>query len=38
LKVADVPKGEAEKWKRGEAYQSFDIFKDFVKKIACVCQ
>jgi hypothetical protein len=36
LKVADVPKGEVEKWKRGEANQSFDTFKHFVKKIACV--
>jgi hypothetical protein len=38
LKVANVPKGEVEKWKRGEAYQSFDTFKHFVKKITCVCQ
>jgi hypothetical protein len=38
LKVADVPKGKVEKWKSGEAYQSFDTFKDFVKKITCVCQ
>jgi len=36
VKVADVPKEELEKWKRGEATQSFDTFKNFVKKIACV--
>ncbi len=36
LKVADVPKGEVQKWKRREAYQSCDTFKHFVKKIACV--
>jgi hypothetical protein len=32
------PKVDVEKWKRGEAYQSFDTFKHFEKKIACVCQ
>ncbi len=36
VKVADVPKEELEKWKRGEATQSFDTFKNFVKKNACV--
>jgi len=36
LKVADALKVEVEKWKRGEANQSFDTFKHFVKKIACV--
>ncbi len=32
-----LSKVEVEKWKR-EAYQSFDTFKHFVKKITCVCQ
>jgi hypothetical protein len=34
--VADALKGEEEKWKRGEAYQSFDTFKHFEKKLTCV--
>jgi hypothetical protein len=38
LKVADALNVDVEKWKRGEAYQSFDTFKHFVKKITCVCQ
>ena len=36
VKVAEVPMEELEKWKRGEATQSFDTFKNFVKKIPCV--
>ena len=36
MKVAEVHKEELEKWNRGEATKSFDTFKNFVKKIACV--
>ena len=36
VKVAEVPMEELEKWKRGEATQSFDTFKNCVKKIPCV--
>ena len=36
VKVAEVPMEELEKWKRGEATQSFDTFKNLVKKIPCV--
>ena len=36
VKVAEVPMEGLEKWKRGEATQSFDTFKNLVKKIPCV--
>lgn len=36
LKVAEVPDGEVEQWIKGEAMQSFDMFKQFIKQNACV--
>ena len=36
FKVAEIPVGEVEKWIKGDASQSFDIFKRFLKSIECV--